>query len=212
MAVTVQSQMLRLALRVDPRTKAQVEFVAGTIGTVAGNRFAAQRLLDIYNEARMALAGALRIMAPAEKKASTVQGNIQRKTNLTFTSGTAPIPTGLIEPIALRDVTGNDISILPGNILPLVSRNESATVRFVFWEATNFKSLPGSTAIPDAATYVLWYYGVTDFILTDVTGGATLETYNDDLLPRLLNIAARIANMQGNYDPQQLAFDEMKRG
>ena len=212
MAVLVQTQMLKLALRVDPRTKAGLEFAAGTIGTVAGNRFTALRLLDIYNEARIALAGALRILAAPEMKASSVQGNVVRKTDLTFTTGAAPLPAGFIEPIVLRDVAGLDISILPGNILALISRNESATIRFVFWEGSNLKSLPGSSVIPDAATYVLWYYGVTDFIITDITGGVVYETYNDDLLPRLLNLAGRIANIQGNYDPQQMAFEELKRG
>jgi hypothetical protein len=212
MAVTVQAQMLALALRVDPRTKAGVEFALGTIGTTAGNRFTAQRLLDIYNEARMAMASAIRISMPPEKRAAVVPGNIVRITNLTFASGVAAVPAGCIDPIAMQDSTGSDISIVGANLIPLLSRNESATVRFVAWEGTNFKAPPGSAFIPDAATYRLWYYGVSNFTLANVTGGVVTETYNDDLLPRLLNIAARIANVQGNYDAQQIVLDELKRG
>lgn len=215
MAVTVRSQVLKLALRVDPRTKAQVEFVGATIGTVAGNRFAAQRLLDIYNEARVGLAGAIRVLMPPEKRATVISGLILRSTSgapSTFTSGVLTLPAGFIDHIALRTSADVDIPILPSSVLQIASRHDAAANPFVFREGGTLKVLPGSTSVPDASDYEFWYYGVTDFTLTDVTNGTSLETYNDDLLPRLLNIAERIANAQGNYDPNAIAFDEIQKG
>jgi len=80
---TVQTLLHRLALRLDPRTPAGVEFTTATIGTTAGDRFSAQRLLDIYNEARVALFQAIKTSTPKEELANAITG-IYKEAFITF--------------------------------------------------------------------------------------------------------------------------------
>lgn len=203
---TVQAQVLRLAQRVDPYTKAGAEFAAGTIGTTPGSRFTAQRLLDIYNEARFTLAQAITSKIPRHLRAMMVSGTIIKKTDLQFTSGVATKPTGYLEPVLLTDVSGAVITILPLTLLMAVKDLESSTNRFVFETTTTLEALTGTTNIPNASTYILRYYGLSNFALSDVTGGSTVETFNDIWQDLLVEIGSGIANEMGNT--QVLAFAE----
>jgi hypothetical protein len=147
---TVQTLLHRLALRVDPRTPAGVEFTTGTIGTTAGDRFSAQRLLDIYNDARIALFQAVKTSVSKEELQLLIPG-ITKEAFITFTtSGTRQeysLPSDYMDFISLRGryLDGSYISTvlapivrLPSHMISVVQYvcnthyAESGANRFVF--------------------------------------------------------------------------------
>jgi hypothetical protein len=167
---TIQTQLVRLAQRVDPFTKDGTELTAANIGTVAGDRFTAQRLLDCYNEARMILAQTISVMMPTRKKSLAISGNIVRDTAATFTSGVLTKPSGFVETLSLMTSAGQLISVLPASSVALTRYLDSANNPIVYEEAAAFRSENGTAYIPNASTYVFRYYGITNFGLASVVG------------------------------------------
>lgn len=198
----VKEQLLKLALRVDPIVKTTgVEFTTSTIGTVDGDRFPKQRLLDCYNEARMALAQAISTQMDGNKKAKAISGQIVRKTDFEFTAGLATKPTGYVEFISLLDSPGRIITILPSSLYAIMKQLDSYTNPLVFEEGAYLRAV-SSTNVPNASTYVLRYYGVTDWTLSDLS---TNETFNRHWEPALIQLAEAIANEQGGAQLNSLA-------
>ena len=198
----VKDQLLKLALRVDPIVKSTgVEFTTSTIGTVDGDRFPAQRLLDCYNEARMVLAQAISTQMDGNRKARAISGNIVRDTAFQFASGVATKPTGYVEWISLLDSAGRVIAVLPESLYALMKQLDSYTNPLVFEEGGYFRAV-SSVNVPDASTYVLRYYGVTDWTLAQLTSN---ETFNRQWEPLLIQLAEAIANEQGGAQLNSLA-------
>ena len=197
MSVTVQSQMLKVVQRIDPYTKAGTELVLATVGTVAGDTFTAQRQLDFYNEARFFLFGALRGRKSNAEMCDILNQSIIKKTDLTFASGAASKPTGYIEKVLLQNVSLTNIPIVQLNAVPAISDLESATNPFVYETGDQFIAPSGSAYVPNAATYILHYFGITNFTLANVTGGAVTETFNDMWQEILIALAVGCAKEQG---------------
>lgn len=147
---TVQATMLKLQSIVDPYTKAGAEITAATIGTVDSDRFLKQRMLDIYNDARIALFQAMRSTFDQERLTKEISLAIVT-TNIIFTatgdSWVYTLPAGYMRFISLsgRYLDGAvastnliPIILLDQTLLPIVREGtnpnflQSATNRFVF--------------------------------------------------------------------------------
>lgn len=209
MGALVAAQVLKMCQIVDPRDTSDNTFALATstgytkIGTADG-KFTAQRQLDIYNDARMVAAYVISYKKGLRER-QEASNNTIRKTDATFATGVLAKPTGYIYAKSLLDVNGKVISILPVDQIPYTKRLDSLNNPVVYEETANFRSENGATYIPDAATYVLRYIGITPFILTDVTGQATTETFSPFYEPFLIQIAVAIAQQQGQVKALALA-------
>lgn len=199
--MTVQEMVARLHRRVDPKTKDFVVIDNSNVGTVDGSRFTAQRVLDIYNQARTTITGAILRKFPNAKRALTriLSGNIVYSETVSFVGGAALQPDGYIFSVDLEDAEGNQIYVLGLGSKRAVKNLERATNRFVFEFGGFLKASKGSTFIPDG-DYFLTYYKLAPFVLSDVTGGETLETYNSEWADLLEEIAVLIANEVGDLE------------
>lgn len=193
--------MLKLVLRIDPIDSAGADYLISTVGVNAGTSLTAQRQLDIYNEARMTLASLVDRFIPDETlRQRAVSGNIVRSTASQFASGIMSKPTGWVSSIALQTSTFLPISIVAPEALPRLQYQSlgSALNPWVIDTDTRFIDPTLGTNCPNASTYVFHYFGVSDFALSDVTGGATVETFNPRYLTLLLDIAESISLEQGS--------------
>lgn len=176
------------------------------VGSVDGAAFARQRILDIYNQARMALFTAIDNSMDVSEKITAISGTVIKKTDFTFASGVATKPTGYIQTVKLTDVNGAEITVLPLSLYRQLKDRISTTNRMVFDYGTTFESPDVATPIPpDAATYVLRYYGITDFTLSDILGNSTVETFNINYYPIIIELAQAIASEQGTIAVNALA-------
>ena len=176
------------------------------VGSVDGASFPRQRILDIYNQARMALFQAMDNVLSLEEKIIAISGTVIKKTDLTFTSASAPKPTGFIQAIYLTDVSGDQITILPLSVFRELKDRHSVSNRMVFDYGTVFEAPSTSTTIiPNAATYILRYYGISSFTLSDILGGTTVETFNENYYPIIIELAQAIASEQGTIEVNALA-------
>jgi hypothetical protein len=197
MAVTVQELVTRLHRRIDPLTDENVEITTSTVGTVDGQSFPKQRILDVYNEARKSLAASFRLVVPTWFSTREVSGCLVRIENLQFAEGSATKPDGYIYPERLTDGDGGKIVIMGLDRVGAVKDFESATKRYVLDIGNNFVAESGKQFVTNASNYILWYFGVKDWALSDVTGGTSVETYNEIWHNHLLEIANAIANEVG---------------
>lgn len=204
--MTVQNTVLQLALMVDPVTTADVEFTTSTIGVSTGAKFTPAKLVNIYNRARKALFNAIRKRLPKELYLQELSGFVTRTTTLTFSSGSADLPSGYVEGVAMRDSSNTDIAILSVAELQNVADKESGENRFVFEEGTTFKTLSGdATYVPDAATYKLWYLAISDVTTANVQDSSVVEKFGDEYEPILLELGSAIANGMGSQEVMALA-------
>ena len=121
MSRTVNSLLLELALIIDPTDKDGAVFTNSTIGANRGGRFEKQRLLDIYNTARLLIVNAGRTLLPKSVFTKMFSGLIIKKTNLAFTSGIATIPADFLEEISLCGIARFDGAIFVLNATPTVA-------------------------------------------------------------------------------------------
>ncbi len=209
--MTVQAAILRLLYRIDPKLKSGTLVASGNISTWStdgGDKFTAQRVLDIYNEARLALANAIDRYYPKDMKGSTISGTLKKKTNLEFASGVADKTTiaGYIKTERLFNAAGTQISVLPVSEMQETEDLNSAANPIVYEYTTSFaQKTVDSAIIADASTYVLWYYGVTTYTLANVTAGTEVEEFNEDWIPAIIQIAEAIASEQGSKVVNALA-------
>lgn len=175
------------------------------VGSVDGAAFARQRILDIYNQARMALFNALDgAMSPAQK-IQAISGAIVQDTAFAFSSGLATKPTGFLQHIRLTTAAGVEVSVLPFGLVRQLKNRESATNPIVFDRGTVFESQNGSTYVSNASDYILTYFGVTNFTLANILGGSTVETFNENYYPVIIELAQAIAAEQGTVQINALA-------
>lgn len=183
------------------------------VGSIDGARFPKQRLLDIYNEARFALFNALREIKTSKEFAELVYGTI---TNASVTMTYAapymnlPKPTGFIRLINLFDgaATPKEIHILPSSLLADVKRGvvPSVTVTssnlLAFDMGQNWSIVGNFGTTPAKAVY----YGITNWTwVTDILPNTTVELFNPDIEPILIDIACAIADEQSNTKVLALA-------
>ena len=104
-------------------------------------------------------------------------------------------------------VNTTPITVLPPEYISLVRYGtnpyytQTTSNIFAFEEGANYVSY--GNFIPEKLCK-LRYYGITDLILADITGGTVTDIFVDDLKPLLVDIAVMIANEQGNIDTVSL--------
>jgi hypothetical protein len=201
---TVKSLILRLAQRIDPYTKAMVELNSTTVGTTDGDKFTIQRRVDIWNEARFALGNAIDKKYPNDKKQRQSAGEIYKDAAFVFASGVAAKPSDMIDPILLTNASGTVITILPPAMIIQARDLISATNLMVFDYTTSFTALDGDTYVVDGSDYVLYYYRIPTYAISDVAG-STVESFEDRWVPTLLQLAEAIANEMGQQAVNQVA-------
>jgi hypothetical protein len=200
MAVKVQTLLARFYQRVDPLTEDGVVIDESNVGTVDGQAFPAAEGLRIYNDARKSLAASLRLVVPTWFSTKEVSGCLVCKTDLTFAEGIATVPDGFIYPVRLTDSTGGRIIITGLDSVGELEDFESSSKRYVLDLGGTFVAESGKDFILNAANYILWYFGVKDWTLSDVMGGTSVETYNEIWHNHLLEIANLIANEAGQAE------------
>jgi hypothetical protein len=104
---TVQSQVLRLLQRIDPTLKTTAVITASNISTWAsdgGDKFTAQRVVDIYNDARIALFQSMRQSMPIDrltKELSLAQLSVNIVFTATGDSWVYTLPAGYLRFVSL---------------------------------------------------------------------------------------------------------------
>ena len=200
--MTVRDSILRFALRVDPKDKNGVTFSNATIGSSDGDKFPKQRLLDMYNDARWLLFQELQSRLSETELLNAISQTIV-DTSLTFSGGAASKPAGYVKHISLFDSVKAQIYIVDASYAETIRRGslpafvETTANRYVVDIGSQFKSMSGTTYIPNASTYLFTYFGLPIYALGDVTGGTVIESYNDNFNPTLLDLGERLASDQG---------------
>ena len=209
----VQTAILKLLQKIDPTLKDMTVVTASNIGTavtgwstVGGEKFDAQGLLDIYNDARMAVFEEFRekLGDDLEALGATVGAELVSSTTFTMTlTGSVAVgtkPTGYIKFASMSNASGIEINLLGPELLeevrsaapsPHYTQTSTGPI-FVFETATQFVHY--GTFVTTLATYRLVYFGLTNWTLTDVTAGTAYETYTDDqianqVIPKAIAIA-----------------------
>jgi len=179
--------------------------------SVDGAKFTRQRLLEMYNEARMVLFNSIYVNRRDEL--NQLVYSTATTANITWTYGspntTAPKPSGYLRLISLMSpTTGVPVIVLDNSLLQTVqlasnpNLTQSATNILGFEIGSNFLVPVYSCA----GTGTITYYGITAWTwFTDVFGGSTTEIFNSDLEPILIEIACAIADEQSNADTLALA-------
>lgn len=176
------------------------------VGSVDGASFSRQRILDIYNQSRMALFQAMDNVFGLEEKIVAISGTVIKKTDLTFAAGVASKPSGFIQAVYLTDVSGDQITILPQSLFRQLKDRHSVSNRMVFDYGTFFEAPSTSTTImPNAATYILRYFGIDNFTLAQILAGTAVETFNENYYPIIIELAQAIASEQGTIEVNALA-------
>jgi len=174
--------------------------VGALVGTVEPAGITRQRVLDIYNQTRFVLARILIKQYPQSMVSSLAPGIAKRKTDLTFSSGTAAKPSGLVTVVALESAAAVPISVIPISQRRILKDLDSAVNPLVMDYGQSFVAINGSTYVPNASTYVLDYIGLDVWTLSDViffSGTEAVETFSEDWFPILVEGCAAFASGQG---------------
>lgn len=189
------------------------------VGSVDSARFTRQRLLDIYNDARMALFNALYEVKGSDELSRYVYGSALNA-NLTFAYSSpytsAAIPTGYIRLIGITAYNASRVIVLPNNLLPETLPGThpyyttSATNLLAFQIGSNFKVCGDfHTELGDGSSShyaTINYYGIAAWTWwTDVLPNTTVEVFSPDIEPILIELACAIADEQSNADVLALA-------
>ena len=182
------------------------------VGSVNGSKFTRQRILDIYNESRMALFNALYEMKGRDLDKYIYGTALSTSMGFTYSSPytSASIPSGFIRLIGIVAANGNRIILLPNNLLPeaLLENHPYYTVsgtNLLAFQVGSYFKIPGSFAT-EAGTATINYYGITSWVwATDVLPGTTQEVFSADIEPILIEIGEALANEQSNTEALNLA-------
>ena len=182
---TVQSLMAQMVQVIDPRTKAGVEITAATVGTVDGDKFAKQRQLDLWNQSRFALFGAMRETMPLPKLTEAISGNVV-ETQIEFTAASNryeyTLPTGYLKFVSLDGFSTTSKKMEPILLLPttyvdmvrlgqMPSYVQSNNIRLVFEIGTKLIHFGSYLADHLVTGTVEVDIGISD---TTITGTSTL--------------------------------------
>ena len=191
---TVKDMVVRFAQIVDPYTKAGAALTSSTIDDTDGDKFTVQRRLDIYNDARFALFGAMRETVSRKDLTEAISGNVV-ETHIEFTQASNryeyTLPTGYVRFISLDGFSGTSKKMEPIILLPttyvdmvqlgqMPSYVQSNNIRYVFEIGTKLihfgsyagnQALTGTTAV-DIGVADTALIGVGTAYLTELAVGA----------------------------------------
>lgn len=200
--IAVQSLMVRLVQRIDPRTKAGAIIDSTNVGSVDGDKFTEQRRLDIYNDARFALFGALKTRYSNEELTRLI-GSTVIDTTGTMASGQLAKPSDYVDFISFAKSDDTPVTMLPTSMLQDVLSGlnphftESATNLFLFDIGQNLVAFDASMA---TAAVKLRYYALPVYVLTDIDNTTTKESFDEKFHPLMIELGVAIANEQGQQE------------
>jgi len=207
---TSQAQVLKVIARVDPYMKDGTLTASGTISTWAssgGDKFTAQGLVDVYNDARYALWQAL-VSGMTRAQLTKYVGGLISTSNVSFSSGTGAKPSGFLLDVSFQASDGQNIAVLPLSVKDYTDALETNNLYIVYEVGTNFVA-PSSTYLPDGNA-PLYYFNLSDLALAGVSAGNVNETYDVMWLPILVELAVAIANGLGRAEALDLARNLIK--
>jgi hypothetical protein len=197
----VQDLLLEFVLRIDKIDEDGNVFTTSTIG-VKNGQLTKQRQLDIYNRAREALYIALKETRFSTRLVEEC-GLLYSKTDLTFASGLATIPSDAMDVFSLTTYAGDRIYILPS---PYEYLNDTGgIIKYVLKEGSTLRSPDTTTTCPNASNYILKYFKLPTYALSDVTGGTTLEAFDKKMHPYIIELACALQTSQGLADVSKFA-------
>jgi hypothetical protein len=188
--------------------------VRAQIGSVDGEKFTRQRLLDLYNNARFVLFEAMRGTMSEHDLLKFVSSDVVEHTEVSFTSGVGTKPTGYIAPISMIDYQNNEIYIKDASYSTVIRKGdlpvyvETATNRFVIDAGGSLFNVTGTSVMPNSTAtikYYLTYFGLTTYTLTNVLSNSYTESYNDTFVPVIIELASAMANNMGRSETLALA-------
>jgi hypothetical protein len=215
--------LLDLAMEVDPRQQDGTLFLSTTVCQVDGEKFPMQRLLDIYNQARMAFL--TNMVALNKIDGAHINGGTNKVATSTI-SYVAPVitvtkPADFVAFIALVDTTkAIQIVILPTALYgDVIGARNAHLVQSVALKQVYLFNIGQTLTASDVAlatlsgdTYVLYYIGATLWALSDIVTGTATETIEDSYWPTVKEIAIRLANNAGNAEIDALALSLIRGG
>jgi len=185
--------------------------VAALVGAVDGDKYPRQRHLHAFNQSRIALINAITQEYKVSDRAYAISGAIVTKSDLAFAGGVATLPDGYLEAILLTALSGLKISVHPVSLMEVTRERDSAVNPIVYEDGTNFRSVHSNTFIADAATYILRYYGITDFSLDDIVIGVAEEVFNREWINNIIELAQMVIRQTSSVEVNALAR-ELVRG
>ena len=205
---TVQSLAARLQQIISPTTKAGVEITAATVGTVDSDKFTKQRALDIYNDARFALFGAMRETMPLPKLTEAISGNVV-ETQIEFTAASNryeyTLPTGYLKFVSLDGFSTTSKKMEPILLLPttyvdmvrlgqMPSYVQTNNIRFVFEIGTkliHFGTYVGNQTITGTGEVdsgdLLTIVGSGTAFLSETSPNAKITIFNTEKTVSFIN-------------------------
>lgn len=218
----IRLNLLDLAMEVDPRKADGTLFIATTVGVDDGEKFSAQRLLDIYNQARMAFL--TNMVAMNKIDGVHMQGGTNKVAtgSISYSAPTVTItkPTDFIALLALADTTkAIQLVVLPNVLYSDVIGARNAHLAqsvankqvYLFNIGQTFTASDVALATLNGDAYVLYYVGATLFVLANVDA-STQETIEDGQWPIVKELAVRLANNAGNAEIDALAQSLIRGG
>lgn len=208
---TSQAQVLKVVVRVDPYLKAGTLITSTNItdwnSAGGGDKFTAQYLVDVYNDARYALWQALTASLTKAQLSKYVPGLITT-TNVSFSSGTGNKPSGFLQAVSFQASDGQNIAVLPLSVKDYADALETNNLYVVYETGTTFVA-PSSTYLPDGNAPI-YYFALSDLTLAGVVAGNVNETYDVMWLPILVELAVALANGMGRAEVLDLAKNLIK--
>lgn len=191
--------------------------VPAHVGSVDGDKFTREQQLDIYNRARWALMGfvvnAFRKSGGKLDAEKLLPGWIVRNATFQFASGSATKPTGYVETLKLHTAADIRIPVVTPSEYERIKNKLSATNPAVEDRGTVLYDATAGTNVPNASTYVLQYFGLTDMQLGDILQISgytqTTEPLDEERHETLYRAAVAIARGAGAEELNMLFAKEL---
>lgn len=218
----IRLNLLDLAMEVDPRQQDGTLFIDTTVCVQDGEKFPKQRLLDIYNQARMAF---LVNNANANGQSGLFQngGTVKLATGtLSYSAPTVSLtkPADFISLLSLIDTADAiQIVVLPpalyGDVLMGRNAHLAQSIAnkqvYMFNVGQTISIADANLSALNGKAYSLMYVGCTLWVLANVDA-STQETIEDSYWPIVKEIAVRLANNAGNAEIDALALSLIRGG
>lgn len=186
------------------------------VGAVDADGFTREQYLSLLNQARWGLMGTVVSAWKAKKildPEKLLPGWIVTTTTLQFTSGSASKPAGYVETLKLTDASGTRIPVYTPTEYERVINKLSVNNPAVEDMGTVLLDESAGTNVPNASTYILKYFGLTDFQIGDILNLSgytqTTEPLDEEMHEVLYRGAIAISKGMGGQDVSALFAREL---
>lgn len=209
MSVAVRDMVVKLAERIDPRDKDGVKLTNATIDDTDGEKFTKELRVDIYNQARFALFGALRTRYSIEEL-SRVAGSLYKSdATVDFVTGNMTKPTDYVDFISLVTDTGVRVIMLTSDLIQEVIAEEnphlteSDTIAFCFDQGVNIHTY--NSLLQAMTDGTLTYFALETYVVADLASDTKKEEFDEKFHHIIFELGIAIANEMGEQEVNALA-------